>query len=122
MDILSIDDVHLAAKKRPKEVSFRMTDLSDEANIEWETRFNDLLSECGCASGQQFIMYASPVFIIGLILLINFSDLSRQWILGLFVMAVGFAGLAGKITGLVQRNYKLKNLVNDFMQTNGLVH
>jgi hypothetical protein len=122
MDILSIDDVHLAAKKRPKEVTFRMTDLSDEANIEWETRFNDLLSECGCASGQQFIMYASPVFIIGLILLINFSDLSRQWILGLFVMAVGFAGLAGKITGLVQRNYKLKNLVNDFMQTNGLVH
>ncbi len=117
MDIVSISDLHLAAKKRPKEVAFRMAELSNEVNIAWETRFNDLLSECGCASGQQFIMYASPLFIVGLVLLINFSDLSRQWILGLFVMAVVFAGAAGKITGLIQRNYKLKKLVNDFMNT-----
>lgn len=119
MNIESKADVHLAAKMRPKEVTFRMAELSEDANVAWETRFNDLLSECGCASGQQFIMYASPVFIIGLILLINFSDLSRQWILGLFVMAVIIAGAAGKITGLIQRNYKLKALVNDFMQAHG---
>lgn len=119
MNIVSKADVHLAAKKRPKEVAFRMSELSDDANNAWETRFNDLLSECGCASGQQFIMYASPVFIIALVVLINFSDLSRQWILGLFVMAVLIAGAAGKITGLIQRNYKLKTLVNDFMQAHG---
>jgi hypothetical protein len=120
MDIISIADLHLAAKKRPKEVSFRMTELSDEANIVWETRFNDLLSECGCASGRQYIMYASPVFIIGLVFMVNYSDLSRQWILGLFVIAILIAGLAGKITGLIQRNYKIKKLVNDFMHTNKL--
>ncbi|WP_062128348.1 hypothetical protein [Geofilum rubicundum] len=118
MDIVSMADLHLAAKKRPKEVVFRMTELSDEANTAWETRFNDLLSECGCASGRQFIMYASPVFIIGLVLMVNYSDLNRQWILGLFVMAIIFAGLAGKITGLLQRNYKLNKLVNDFKRTN----
>ncbi len=119
MNIVSKADVHLAAKKRPIEVNFKMAELSDDANIAWETRFNDLLSECGCASGQQFIMYTSPVFIIGLVLMNNFSDLSRQWILGLFVTAVIFAGAAGKITGLIQRNYKLKKLVSDFMDTNG---
>ncbi len=122
MDIVSIADVQMAAKKRPKEVVFRWAELSDEANSAWEARFNDLLSECGCASGQQFIMYASPVFIIGLILMINFSDMSRQWILGFFVVAIILSGAAGKITGLIQRNYKLKKLVNDFMITSGLAH
>jgi multidrug efflux pump subunit AcrB len=120
MKINSIFDVRLAAKIRPKEVTFQMPNLSEEANVAWETRFNDLLSECGCASGQQFIMYASPVFIISLILLINYTDLSRQLILVLFFLAVIVAGAAGKITGLIQRNYKLKKLVDDFKHSNSL--
>jgi len=120
MEIVSISDVYMIAKKRPKEVVFKIPELSNKENDAWETRFNDLLSECGCTSGQQFIRYSTPGLVIVLVILINYSDLSRQFILGIFVFSVILAGASGKIIGLLQRNYRIKKLVDELMKTQGV--
>ena len=114
MEISSLEQLEEAAAKRHKSVIFNFPDLSEASNSDWEKRFNYLFDECGCASGQKFITYSLPFLIVGLIALSNLSEMDKTWILGIFILAVLIAGAAGKITGLIQRNYKLKRLIDEF--------
>lgn len=119
MEVTSAEDLPLVVEKRPDSVVFNIPELRDDVNRQWETRFNDLLNECGCASGRSFIMYALPGLVLAFIYLVNFTDLGRYWSLGLFAGGVAVAGLAGKITGLLQRNRRLRKLLLDFSAATG---
>lgn len=119
MEVTSAEDLPLVVEKRPDSVVFNIPELRDDVNRQWETRFNDLLNECGCASGRSFILYALPGLILAFIYLVNFTDLGRYWSLGLFAGGVAVAGLAGKITGLLQRNRRLRKLLLDFSAATG---
>ena len=119
MEVTSVEDLPLVVEKRPDSVVFKIPELRDDVNRQWETRFNDLLNECGCASGRSFIMYALPGLVLAFIYLVNFTDLGRYWSLGLFAGGVAVAGLAGKITGLLQRNRRLRKLLLDFSAATG---
>lgn len=119
MEVTSAEDLPLVVEKRPDSVVFNIPELRDDVNRQWETRFNDLLNECGCASGRSFIMYALPGLVLAFIYLVNFTDLGRYWSLGLFAGGVIVAGLAGKITGLLQRNRRLRKLLLDFSAATG---
>lgn len=119
MEVTSAEDLPLVVEKRPDSVVFNIPELRDDVNRQWETRFNDLLSECGCASGRSFIMYALPGLVLAFIYLVNFTDLGRYWSLGLFAGGVAVAGVAGKITGLLQRNRRLRKLLLDFSAATG---
>lgn len=119
MEVTSAEDLSLVVEKRPDSVVFNIPELRDDVNRQWETRFNDLLNECGCASGRSFILYALPGLVLAFIYLVNFTDLGRYWSLGLFVGGVAVAGLAGKITGLLQRNRRLRKLLLDFSAATG---
>lgn len=119
MEVTSAEDLPLVVEKLPDSVVFNIPELRDDVNRQWETRFNDLLNECGCASGRSFIMYALPGLVLAFIYLVNFTDLGRYWSLGLFVGGVAVAGLAGKITGLLQRNRRLRKLLLDFSAATG---
>ena len=119
MEVTSAEDLPLVVEKRPDSVVFNIPELRDDVNRQWETRFNDLLNECGCASGRSFIMYALPGLVLAFIYLANFTDLGRYWSLGLFAGGVAVAGLAGKITGLLQRNRRLRKLLLDFSAATG---
>ena len=109
----------MVVEKRPDSVVFNIPELRDDVNRQWETRFNDLLNECGCASGRSFILYALPGLVLAFIYLVNFTDLGRYWSLGLFAGGVAVAGVAGKITGLLQRNRRLRKLLLDFSAATG---
>lgn len=119
MEVTSAEDLPLVVEKRPDSVVFNIPELRDDVNRQWETRFNDLLNECGCASGRSFILYALPGLVLAFIYLVNFTDLGRYWSLGLFAGGVAVAGLAGKITGLLQRNRRLRKLLLDFSAATG---
>lgn len=119
MEVTSAEDLPLVVEKRPDSVVFNIPELRDDVNRQWETRFNDLLNECGCASGRSFILYALPGLVLAFIYLVNFTDLGRYWSLGFFVGGVAVAGLAGKITGLLQRNRRLRKLLLDFSAATG---
>ena len=119
MEVTSAEDLPLVVEKRPDSVVFNIPELRDDVNRQWETRFNDLLNECGCASGRSFIMYALPGLVLAFIYLVNFTDLGRYWSLGLFAGGVAVAGVAGKITGLLQRNRRLRKLLLDFSAATG---
>lgn len=109
----------MVVEKRPDSVVFNIPELRDDVNRQWETRFNDLLNECGCASGRSFIMYALPGLVLAFIYLVNFTDLGPYWSLGLFAGGVALAGVVGKITGLLQRNRRLRKLLLDFSAATG---
>lgn len=119
MEVTSAEDLSLVVEKRPDSVVFNIPELRDDVNRQWETRFNDLLNECGCASGRSFILYALPGLVLAFIYLVNFTDLGRYWSLGLFAGGVAVAGVAGKITGLLQRNRRLRKLLLDFSAATG---
>lgn len=119
MEVTSAEDLPLVVEKRPDSVVFNIPELRDDVNRQWETRFNDLLNECGCASGRSFIMYALPGLVLAFIYLVNFTDLGRYWSLGFFAGGVAVAGLAGKIVGLLQRNRRLRKLLLDFSAATG---
>lgn len=119
MEVTSAEDLPLVVEKRPDSVVFNIPELRDDVNRQWETRFNDLLNECGCASGRSFIMYALPGLVLAFIYLVNFTDLGRYWSLGLFAGGVIVAGVVGKITGLLQRNRRLRKLLLDFSAATG---
>lgn len=119
MEVTSAEDLSLVVEKRPDSVVFNIPELRDDVNRQWETRFNDLLNECGCASGRSFILYALPGLVLAFIYLVNFTDLGRYWSLGLFAGGVAVAGVAGKITGLLQRNRRLRKLLFDFSAATG---
>lgn len=119
MEVTSAEDLPLVVEKRPDSVVFNIPELRDDVNRQWETRFNDLLNECGCASGRSFIMYALPGLVLAFIYLVNFTDLGRYWSLGLFAGGVALAGVVGKITGLLQRNRRLRKLLLDFSAATG---
>ena len=119
MEVTSAEDLPLVVEKRPDSVVFNIPELRDDVNRQWETRFNDLLNECGCASGRSFILYALPGLVLAFIYLVNFTDLGRYWSLGLFAGGVAVAGVAGKITGLLQRNRRLRKLLLDFSAATG---
>src|SRR5690554_7599560 len=88
MEVTSAEDLPLVVEKRPDSVVFNIPELRDDVNRQWETRFNDLLNECGCASGRSFILYALPGLVLAFIYLVNFTDLGRYWSLGLFAGGV----------------------------------
>jgi len=119
MEVTSAEDLPLVVEKRPDSVVFNIPELRDDVNRQWETRFNDLLNECGCASGRSFILYALPGLVLAFIYLVNFTDLGRYWSLGLFAGGVIVAGVVGKITGLLQRNRRLRKLLLDFSAATG---
>ncbi|MDG5798939.1 hypothetical protein QA597_01010 [Marinilabiliaceae bacterium ANBcel2] len=115
MDIKSTEDLKQVAKSHPKQVNFKFAHLKEVENNEWSRKFNLLLDECGCSSGRQYIMYASPLFLGALILLDSATEMSRYYIIAIIAIAAVIAGVAGKIAGLMQRNRKLTNLINEFL-------
>jgi hypothetical protein len=113
MEINSLSDIHLIAQQRPDKVTFKIPELDASKNEALEQKFNDLLNECGCSSGRQFIMYAAPAYIVAFVLLIVFSPLSKQVVFVLLVGAVIITGIVGKIAGLVQSRKKMARLINE---------
>ncbi|ASB47782.1 hypothetical protein [Alkalitalea saponilacus] len=121
MVITSLEQVKDIREKKPKEVSFDIAGFDDDFNSEWTQRFNHLLAECGCSSGQQYIMYASPVFLLALIALASFSSLGKPLIVGLFLGAIVVTGATGKIAGLIEKNNKLKVLTQELYSATGYI-
>lgn len=115
-EIRSVADLELIAQKLPEEVKFSFPSLDDATNELWTTRFNNLIRECGCSSGQQFLLLATPVYIIAIILLIAFTSLPKQILIILFIAALIVTGAAGKIAGIIQRNKKIEKLISHFKQ------
>jgi hypothetical protein len=120
MEIQTIDDLKLISKKRPDKVTLRFSALDDAQNHDWSKQFNDLLDECGCSSGRQFITYAAPFYIILIVFLAAFTNLTKPVIIGIFVGAIVVTGIAGKIVGLRQRNQKIDALINQFLKDTNL--
>src|SRR5690554_8157731 len=121
MEVTSAEDLPLVVEKRPDSVVFNIPELRDDVNRQWETRFNDLLNECGCASGRSFILYALPGLVLAFIYLVNFTDLGRYWSLGLFAGGVIVAGVVGEITGLFQPHRRPRKVPLGFSVPSGQV-
>jgi hypothetical protein len=113
--IITQSDINQILNKKVKQVNFKIPEYTEQQNKAWEEKFNHILNECGCSSGRQFILYSSPVYFIGLIALTSYSSLSKPLIIGLMVMAIVISGVAGKITGLLQKKQKLTALINEFI-------
>jgi hypothetical protein len=120
MNIKTLDDLQQIATKIPESVTFMLPLLDGEKNDEWSLKFNELLKECGCSSGQQFLLYATPVYIIAVVILSSYSSISKKIIIGVFISLLIITGLVGKFIGISQRNRKVKKLMNQFYAENNL--
>lgn len=120
MEIKTPGDLKQIATKIPDSVTFMLPLLDDEKNAAWSTKFNDLLKECGCSSGQQYLLYATPIYIIGIVLLSSYTAVSKKLIIALFIASLIITGITGKLVGKAQRNRKLNKLVERFHEENGL--
>ena len=118
--INTVNELKTISRKRPKEVRLNLAYLDVSDNEAWTNRYNTLLNECGCSSGRQFITYTAPFYIILIVFLALFTPLSRPVIIGIFVVAVIITGIAGKVTGLKQRNRLLNELTDEFLAKTGL--
>jgi hypothetical protein len=120
MNIKTLDDLQQIATKIPESVTFMLPFLDGEKNDEWSLKFNELLKECGCSSGQQYLLYATPVYIIAVVTLSSYTSISKKIIIGIFISLLVITGLAGKFIGIYQRNKKIKNLMDKFYTENDL--
>ncbi|TCO05407.1 hypothetical protein [Natronoflexus pectinivorans] len=121
MVVTSLEQVKDIRKKKPKEVSFEIVGYDNDFNSEWTQRFNHLLAECGCSSGQQYIMYASPLYLLAIIAMASFTSIGKPLIVGLFLGAIVVTGATGKIAGLIEKNNKLKALTGELYSVTGYI-
>jgi len=120
MDIITLYDMQLIAKNVPESVTFKLPFLNHEKNEVWSAKFNELLKECGCSSGQQYLLYATPIYIIAVVSLSSYTSIPKKIIIGSFLSLLIITGLAGKAVGLYQRNRKMQKLMNQFYAENNL--
>lgn len=120
MNIKTLDDLQQIATKVPDSVTFSLPFLDGEKNEAWTIKFNELLKECGCSSGQQYLLYATPVYIFAVVVLSSYTSISKKIIIGVFISLLIITGLAGKFIGIYQRNRKIKKLMDQFYAENDL--
>ncbi len=119
MEIKTLDELKSLPGIKVKNVTFNFPNLDEPSNEMWSKRFNDLLNECGCSSGQQYLLYATPVFIIATTAVIAFTPVPKKMVIVSFILALVITGVTGKIAGIIERNRKLKSLANEFYQEAG---
>ena len=118
MEIRTLDDLKHIAGKKPDNVTFMLPFLDDQKNSYWSNEFNNLLKDCGCSSGQQYMLYTTPFYIIIMVVLTSFTLFSKKALIIIFIAALIITGLTGKIAGIIQRNHKIQKLVKNFYLKN----
>ena len=118
MIIKSKDDLQQMVTQKPDQVTLAFSALDAATNEIWTNRFNDLLKECGCTSGQQFLLYTTPVYIIMVVGLVAFTAIPHKILVLAFLAMLFVTGLTGKLVGLWQRKKKLEQLINRFLSEN----
>lgn len=121
MEIKTIDDISNISRKITKNVQFKLSFLSEKENEVWEKKFNAFLSECGCSTGQRFLLFLFPLIAVITVILFIFSSKSFITILSFFIVALVISGAIGKITGLRRRNRNIKELIVSFYKENELL-
>lgn len=118
MNIEDINDVDKISKKNTNNVIFDLSFLSTQENEEWSRKFNRLLSDCGCSTGQRYLFFLLPLIFIVFVLLLIFSSLSYIIIFFLFISVNIVTGILGKIVGIKKRNRKINELIVNFYKKN----
>lgn len=118
MEIKSKDDLQEMVTQKPDQVTLAFPALDAATNEMWSNRFNDVLKECGCTSGQQFLLYTTPAYIILVVVLVAFTTIPHKTLVLAFLAMLFLTGLTGKLVGLWQRKRRLEQLINWFLSEN----
>lgn len=118
MEIKCAADLQQMVVQNPDRVTLAFSSLDAATNDIWSNRFNDVLKECGCSSGQQYLLYATPVYIVLVLGLVVFTAIPHKALIIGFLALLFITGLAGKLVGLWQRKRKLEQLIKRFISEN----
>jgi len=114
MEIHNLDDINKVSKKNTNSVKFKLSTISEKENEEWENKFNELLSDCGCNTGQRYLLFLLPVVILTIVILLILSQISVVLAIFLFIGTTIVLGIMGRVLGIRKRNRKIKRLIVNF--------
>ncbi|RXK58560.1 hypothetical protein ESA94_18180 [Lacibacter luteus] len=87
-------------KKKPQPVSLRLSELTREQNLFYEKELNNLVFNCGCASGRSLMRLFFPAVVILIVagIVLGLLDVKIAVCMGISIMIL--LGLIGKLQSI----------------------